>query len=84
MALKVDVEFKGIKVAGAYVAVMMSGVSEDKTEQFFTALYRVSPGQDIFYSSSYTSPYNMDGDNPFVQAYEYLKTLPEFDGYIDC
>ena len=84
MALKVDVEFKGIRVVGAYVAVMMSGISEDKTEQFFTALYRVSPGQDIFYSSSYASPYNMEGANPFIQAYEYLKNLPEFNGSSDC
>ncbi|MGP4955380.1 hypothetical protein [Pseudomonas helleri] len=84
MALKIDVEFKGISIAGAYVVVMMSGVSEDKTEQFFTALYRVSPGQDIFYSSSYTSPYDMEGANPFVQAYEYLKTRSEFNGYVDC
>jgi hypothetical protein len=29
-------------------------------------------------------PYDIEGDNPIKQAYEHLKTLPEFEGAIDC
>jgi hypothetical protein len=28
--------------------------------------------------------YSLNGDNPFVQAYDHLKTLPEFAGATDC
>jgi hypothetical protein len=27
---------------------------------------------------------DMQGDNPIRQAYKHLKTLPEFEGAIDC
>jgi hypothetical protein len=27
---------------------------------------------------------NLDGPNFIKQAYEHLKTLPEFDGAVDC
>lgn len=29
-------------------------------------------------------PLNLDGTNPIKQAYEYLKTLPEFVDAVDC
>jgi hypothetical protein len=35
-------------------------------------------------SSSYTFKPNLDGGNFIKQAYEHLKTLPEFAGAQDC
>jgi hypothetical protein len=35
-------------------------------------------------SSSYTFKPNLDGGNFIKQAYDYLKTLPEFAGAQDC
>lgn len=35
-------------------------------------------------SSSYTFTPNLDGGNFIKQAYDYLKTLPEFAGAQDC
>ncbi len=32
----------------------------------------------------YVTSYNIDGENPFKQAYEYIKTLPEYADAIDC
>ena len=32
----------------------------------------------------YACDYNLQGANPVKQAYEYLKTLPEFAGATDC
>ena len=29
-------------------------------------------------------PYDLDGENPIKQAYQHLKTLPEFEGAEDC
>jgi hypothetical protein len=31
-----------------------------------------------------SAPYNLNGENPYVQAYKHLKTLPKFAGAIDC
>jgi len=33
--------------------------------------------------SRYQVEYNLTGDNPLIQAYTYLKTLPEFSGALD-
>jgi hypothetical protein len=35
-------------------------------------------------SSSYTFTPSLDGDNFIKQAYQHLKTLPEFAGATDC
>ena len=35
-------------------------------------------------SSSYTFQPKLDGENFIKQAYEHLKTLPEFAGAMDC
>lgn len=37
-----------------------------------------------FIWSTYGCEYTTDGENPFKQAYEYLKTLEEFKGSEDC
>jgi hypothetical protein len=33
---------------------------------------------------SYQFAYDINGENPIKQAYEYLKTLPEFANATDC
>jgi len=37
-----------------------------------------------FADSQYECVYDMNGQNPIKQAYEHLKTLPEFAGATDC
>ena len=37
-----------------------------------------------FADSGYSCAYNITGENPIKQAYEYLKTLPEFANATDC
>ena len=37
-----------------------------------------------FQSKAYACEYDIEGSNPIAQAYEYLKTLPEFAGATDC
>jgi hypothetical protein len=84
MALKIDTEYKGIPVAGAYVSLNLSCISADKTEVFVCALYRSAKGAEVFHAADFSAPYDLEGANPFVQAYEHLKTLPEFEGCTDC
>jgi len=35
-------------------------------------------------AQSFSCNYSLDGENPIQQAYEHLKTLPEFADAIDC
>lgn len=37
-----------------------------------------------FCDTQYECAYALDGANPIQQAYEHLKTLPEFAGATDC
>lgn len=84
MALQVNTKFKGIAVNGAYVTVMIPSVSVDKKELSFGVWYRSAQENEVFDAVTFTSPYSMDGPNPFIQAYEYLKMQPSFQGCIDC
>ena len=40
--------------------------------------------KNAFDVSSFQCMYDIDGSNPIKQSYEYLKTLPEFAGAVDC
>ena len=37
-----------------------------------------------FADNFYSCAYDITGENPIKQAYEYLKTLPEFSNATDC
>ena len=85
MALRIDVEFKGLSVSGAYVTVMQPMVTAEKNEVSFGVWYRASQqSSEAFDAVTFTAPYSIDGENPFIQAYEYLKAQPSFQGCIDC
>ena len=84
MALKVDIDFKGIHVSKSYVTVDSPSIGLGKEFLRFVASYRSGEGSLIFDQRTYEAPYDIDGSNPFEQSYDYLKTLPEFSGAIDC
>lgn len=84
MALKKDVVLEnGIKVDAAYIKVGTVSVVE-KTKISFSVFYSVDPQKSAFKESSFECAYVIDGENPIKQAYEHLKTLPEFSGAVDC
>ncbi|MNK92404.1 hypothetical protein D3C87_1125280 [compost metagenome] len=84
MAISITVNFKGIVVNNAYVRVVMPTISPGNTRFEFVAHVMVSPETDSFKATAYEAPYDLEGANPVEQAYAYLKTLPEFEGYTDC
>lgn len=85
MALKIDSEFHGIEVKGAYCSIANLGFGpDDKTKVLFSLYYRSEKGSEPFRSESFSAEYDMDGSNPFTQAYDYLKSLPELEGAADC
>lgn len=48
------------------------------------ATYSDDTKAEVLASKSFTFPANMEGPNFIKQGYEYLKTLPEFTGAVDC
>lgn len=84
MALKIDTTYKGFPIVGAYVVVLVPTISMDKTEMAFNVQASATAGSEALHNAYLTAPYKVEGSNPFEQAYEYLKGLPEFAGATDC
>jgi len=73
----------GITINNAYHRVESVSLSGKDRINFHVRSY-VSPDKAFFAEQVLSSAYLLDGANPIKQAYEYLKTLPEFEGAIDC
>ncbi len=81
MAIRKDFEYKGLVVVGAYIRV--NNLCGNKSSLGITVGIYTST-DNLITTSDYQFDYNVDGANPFVQAYEYIKTLPEYTDAIDC
>lgn len=84
MAITLDVKYRGIGIRNSYVSVVPNSVTLSKTEMSFSVTYRSYKDEEPFSAQNFSAPYDIDGVNPFVQAYEYLKLQPEFFGSVDC
>jgi hypothetical protein len=83
MALKSNVQaVSGVAVNDAYCRVV--DVSVNKEQVTFTLQYCVDDKKVPFETNRFTALYQLQGANPYAQAYMYLKTLPDFTGAIDC
>lgn len=73
----------GLRCPNAYIKV--EGVSLIKKDEvsFFVRSY-ADKNKHPFCEKIYYAAYDLEGANPIKQAYVYLKTLPEFEGAIDC
>ena len=83
MALSLDVDFKGLPVKNCYISIVGGNFSLSKESAVFTVAFRAAEGSEPFKYSNFECLYDLDGENPFAQAYEYLKGLQEFSGSID-
>lgn len=83
MALKHTVNFKGIQVQDAYLRVFQF---EGNKEKMHIGLeFCKDASSERFDSLTVRDiPFSIDGKNPIAQAYEHVKTLPEFAGAQDC
>ncbi|SBL37160.1 hypothetical protein [Klebsiella grimontii] len=76
--LVTTVIYKGIKVENAELSVGTINISDDKTVMSFTVNYRAPGSHDVFYEETFSSEYDIEGENPEKQAYAHLKTLSKF------
>lgn len=86
MALQISTEFQSIQVPSAYCMVgSICFPANSKTEIAFILYYRADASVDVaFLEEHHTAPYDLEGADPYKQAYMYLKTLPEFGEAVDC
>lgn len=57
---------------------------ESKTAISFHIRSYTEADKPFFEESVLSCAYQLNGDNPIKQAYDHLKTLPEFAGATDC
>ena len=76
MALSKDTTFKGLAVSGAYFKVTQARATKDSLE-YDVACMANAQSAGLFSETNFCD-YDINGENPIQQAYEHLKTLPEF------
>lgn len=82
MALQFTHSFNGLTVKNCYAKVAF--FSGSKHSLAFQVEHRTSANQDPYATTSHSCELLLEGPNPIKQAYEYLKTLPEFADAVDC
>lgn len=79
MALILPISFRGLSVSDGVARVNMPSISTDKTTLSFGVRFFANKEEaEELYSEQYECPYDITGDNPFAQAYNYLKTMDAF------
>lgn len=81
MALIKDIHKSGVTIPSCYIKV--SKFYGDKNVLFFTVDYKADKDALPFAEENRSIALQPDGDNFIAQAYEHLKTLPEFEGAVD-
>lgn len=83
MALVKNIELEnGIKVDEAYIRVESPSITKGKI--IFTARKYVGTDKPFFAEEVIECKYDINGENPFKQAYLYLKSLEEYADAEDC
>jgi len=71
-----------VALQNAYVKVQ-SISSDKKTTNCYVDIRKIKDG-DVFETKRYGFFHDLNGKNFIAQAYNHLKTLPEFAGAEDC
>lgn len=82
MALTSNYLFNGITVSQAYVKV--KSIVGDKNVVGVDVAFSADSTEQPFTYKGYEFTPDLNGPNFIQQAYEYLKTLPEFADAVDC
>ena len=84
MALnKTTTSSQGFEAVNAYHRVEGLCLVTNQTISFCVRTYK-DVAFPAFADNGYSCSYDITGENPIKQAYEYLKTLPEFANATDC
>lgn len=82
--LKKTFNFNGVMVTDGVLNVIMPSISTDQTTLNFGLAYRVSESDPLLNSETYSCPYDLTGADPFAQAYNYIKSLSQFNDAVEA
>lgn len=82
MALKKTIEINGVFINNAYIRV--SKFSGTKSQIHLTVDICANSEAKPICRQEMQTGIKADGENVLTQAYNYIKTLPEFAGAADC
>lgn len=84
MALILPISFRGLTVSQGIARVNMPAIIQGKQILSFGVRFFANKEEiEELYSEQYECPYDIMGDNPFIQAYNYLKTLEKFSSAVE-
>lgn len=84
MAIKINSNtVYGITIESAYHRIDNISIT-NKTKMVFHVYVYADVNKPFFYEQMFEMIFDINGENPIKQAYEYLKTLPEFANATDC
>jgi hypothetical protein len=81
--LKTTETVHGFQASNAYHRVEAVSLISKEQIRFHVRSY-MAVDKPFFAEQIFTSAYELNAENPIKQAYNHLKTLPEFDGAVDC
>jgi hypothetical protein len=86
MALTKDMKFKGVTIPDAYIRV--NSFSGSKAHIAFNVGFYGAADEngerEMFDQQAYQCAYDLSGANALVQAYTFIKTLPEYVASVNC
>ena len=83
MALKCNITTQsGVTINEAYCRAIDFSVG--KTQMSFGIQVFADKEKSPVEVDRIAAPYDLNGKNPYAQAYTHLKTLPGFAGAVDC
>jgi hypothetical protein len=74
----------GFEAINAYHRVEGVRLQDKVTIAFQVRSYKSKDQLAAFNDELHSCEYDLDGSNPIAQAYEHLKTVPEFSDATDC
>jgi hypothetical protein len=84
MALTKNIYTKyGMTVNNAYIRVEKMSFSGKDQLEFRVRVY-ADASKPFVEDKGIAAPYDLNGANPFAQAYAHLKTMPAYMGAADC
>jgi hypothetical protein len=85
MAISITVKTStGLTVENAYHKIEALALENKTAINFRIRAYSAPSGFPFFMETMYSCSYDLNGPNPIKQAYQFLKTLPEFSDAVDC
>ena len=87
LTTSVSIPNTGLSVNNSYAKIVLfSGTKELVSLTVFYYSKKPSSDEQVvrFHSDDFNFVPNLDGENFIKQGYNFLKTLPQFDGAQDC